>query len=225
MRFGILVALMLAMTATTSPSAEAAGVPGVLTSGAVGSSRQVLLVAAETATATTARLSWWVRHTDGSWHLNRSDVAARVGVRGMTTSKREGDGKTPMGIFPLSLGFGWHANPGTRLTWKRSDTNSRWVDDSSSAFYNRWMQAPANGRWDSAERLRITSYTYALDLGYNLARSPGKGSAIFLHLNTGRATAGCVSTDQTTMLATLRWLNPALRPVVVIGTRDWIARH
>lgn len=220
----LVAATVTAMTLPVAP-AEASGVPHVLTSGAVGSSRQVVMIAAASSSTTTAYISWWLRHADGSWHLARGGVAGRIGVHGMTTDKREGDGKTPIGVFPATLGFGWYGNPGTKLTWKRADSNSRWVDDVASSYYNQWAQAPANGRWDSAERLRITPYTYALDLGYNRAHTPGRGSAIFLHLNTGRATSGCVTSDKTTVVGTIRWLNPSLHPVFVIGTNDWIAHH
>lgn len=220
----VVVGTAAVMTFPITP-ASAAGVPHVLTSGAVGTSRQVVMIAAAASSSTTAYVSWWLRAADGSWHLARNGVAARIGVHGMAASKREGDGTTPIGVFPATLAFGWYGNPGTKLAWRQANSDSRWVDDSSSAYYNRWMQAPANGRWDSAERLRITPYTYALDLGYNRAHTPGKGSAIFLHLNTGRATSGCVTVDQTTVLTTIRWLDPTLHPVFVIGTNDWIARH
>lgn len=205
--------------------AEAATVPHVLISGAVGSARQVVLVASSEAAATYAQVSLWSQGSDGTWRQARSPVTARVGRNGMTGSKREGDGKTPVGVYPVGVSFGWYSNPGTKLTWRVADSNSRWVDDSDSDYYNRWMQAPANGRWDSAERLRITPYTYAIEIGYNRVATPGKGSAIFLHLPVSGATAGCVATDRTTLLTTLRWLNPAAHPVFVIGTRWWIANH
>ncbi|MDQ1688703.1 MAG: hypothetical protein QOK42_1678 [Frankiaceae bacterium] len=218
---------LLAAAALVSlpPPAEASGVPHVLTSGAVGSARQVVLVSSSSTSATTATVYWWIKHIDGSWHLARNGVAARIGVNGMSSGKREGDGKTPMGVYPVGTGFGWYANPGTKLPWRVADSNSRWVDDSGSAYYNQWMQAPANGRWHSAEQLRVTPYTYAIQVGYNLSHKPGMGSAIFMHLNTGRATSGCITSDKMTIVSSLKWLNPALQPHFVIGTRDWIATH
>jgi len=35
---------------------------------------------------------------------------------------------------------------------------------------------------------------------------PGRGSAIFLHVSAGQATAGCVSLPETTLVRVLRWL-------------------
>lgn len=222
--------LLLPLSATASllvaapVPAEASGVPHVLTSGAVGDARQVVLVKAAGSGSTTAAVSLWAKRSDG-WHPVRGYVTARVGRNGLTSTKREGDGKTPMGIFPVGIGFGWYSNPGTRLNWRVANSNSRWVDDSTSAYYNQWMQAPADGRWVSAERLRISPYTYAIEVGYNRAGQPGKGSAIFMHLPTSGATSGCIATDKDTVVATLKWLNPTQHPVFVIGTQWWMDHH
>ena len=81
-----------------------------------------------------------------------------------------------------------------------------WVDDSASALYNTHQRKPANGRWTSAENLLNTpAYNYAQVIGYNEARTPGKGSAIFLHVDSGGGTAGCVSLPTAALLAVMRW--------------------
>ncbi len=43
------------------------------------------------------------------------------------------------------------------------------------------------------EPMDVSAYDYGAAIGYNTARTPGLGSAIFLHLNIGIATAGCVT--------------------------------
>ncbi len=43
---------------------------------------------------------------------------------------------------------------------------------------------------------------------YNRTRTPGRGSAIFLHRSTGRATAGCVSLSADHLKAVLQWEQP-----------------
>ena len=47
---------------------------------------------------------------------------------------------------------------------------------------------------------------------------PGRGSAIFLHVSTGRPTLGCVSLPLPQLVTTLRWLRPSPRPLIAIGT-------
>ena len=59
-------------------------------------------------------------------------------------------------------------------------------------------------------------YDHAIVIGYNQARVPGAGSAIFLHVSNGRATGGCVATDVGTVVKLLRWLRPAARPQIRI---------
>ena len=46
---------------------------------------------------------------------------------------------------------------------------------------------------------------------------PGRGSAIFLHDDTGGPTNGCVSLAPARLDALLRWLRPASAPLIVIG--------
>jgi L,D-peptidoglycan transpeptidase YkuD (ErfK/YbiS/YcfS/YnhG family) len=45
------------------------------------------------------------------------------------------------------------------------------------------------------------------------------GSAIFLHVGTGTATAGCVSLPSAELLRVLRWLKPANSPKIDISAR------
>jgi L,D-peptidoglycan transpeptidase YkuD (ErfK/YbiS/YcfS/YnhG family) len=45
-------------------------------------------------------------------------------------------------------------------------------------------------------------------MGVNLKRVPGAGSAFFLHVATGKATAGCVAIPQVNVISVLKWLKP-----------------
>jgi len=130
-----------------------------------------------------------------------------VGRNGVSWNKREGDLRTPAGVFPLRNGFGVNGNPGLSAgSWLRVDARDVWVDDPGSALYNTHQRSPADGRWDSAEQLRRSpAYNYAQVIGYNEARRPGAGSAIFMHVDQGRGTAGCVSLPTSALLAVIRW--------------------
>ena len=144
--------------------------------------------------------------------------AGHVGLKGVSSAKREGDLRTPIGVFPLRRGFGVRANPGLRAgSWLRVDSRDVWVDDPGSALYNTHRRLPTRGRWNSAERLRQSpAYNYAQVIGYNEARRPGAGSAIFLHVDQGRGTAGCVSLPTSALLSVMRWERPG---VVIVITR------
>ena len=81
-----------------------------------------------------------------------------------------------------------------------------WVDDPKSSLYNTWQTNPSNGRWNSAESLNQPGpYALAQVIDYNTARAPYSGSAIFLHVDTGGATAGCVAIGRDQLTQVFRW--------------------
>jgi len=150
------------------------------------------------------------RRSGTSYVTSLGPYYGHVGSNGVSWSKREGDLTTPAGTYPLRGGFGVYANPGLRVgSWLRVDTQDVWVDDSASSLYNTHQRLPANGRWRSAESLyKLPAYDYAQVVGYNEARTPGRGSAIFLHVDLGHGTAGCVSLPSPALRAVMRWELP-----------------
>ena len=58
--------------------------------------------------------------------------------QGALPLKREGDGRTPVGVFPIELAFGLASNPGTALPWKDITPTSFWSSDSGT--YNTWIE-------------------------------------------------------------------------------------
>ena len=120
-----------------------------------------------------------------------------------------------MGNYGFVYGFGSQSDPGmTGFSWRRIGPSSCWA--ASRANYNRWIErrpCPGEALWPSAR----VAYRYAAVIDFNY-RKPviGRGSGIFLHAQTGRATRGCVSLRERDLLAVLRWLRPDTR--IVIGT-------
>ncbi len=170
--------------------------------------RQVIWVDGSGSRQTT-RLCAYV--APGRYVMQKGPYAGHVGRNGVAApgAKREGDGKTPYGAYPLRGGFGVYANPGLASSWLVTSWRSVWVDDSRSRLYNTHQVLPVNGRWTSAERMRQSpAYNYAQVIGYNEALTPWRGSAIFLHVDQGRGTAGCVSLPTSSLLAVLRWEKP-----------------
>lgn len=167
-------------------------------------------------TGTRALVTACARRSTGGYRLVLGGFKGWVGYREVARpgSKREGDGRTPGGAFRLRGGFGTASDPGLRLGWLRVDSADVWVDDPASSLYNTHRRLPARGRWASAERLRQPAYRYAQVIGYNEARIPGRGSAIFFHVSTGGPTAGCVSLSASALLEVMRWERPGA--VIVI---------
>jgi L,D-peptidoglycan transpeptidase YkuD (ErfK/YbiS/YcfS/YnhG family) len=136
--------------------------------------------------------------------------------------KREGDLRTPAGSYGFSFFFGVHPSPGVRYEWRRvTGSYDVWDDDPSSSRYNLWTDR----RYDDAGRnpesmQQVPAYYYSAVIAYNTARTPGLGSAIFLHVSTGGGTAGCVSLPTGQLLDVLRWLDPAQGPRIIMGTES-----
>lgn len=147
---------------------------------------------------------------------------ARVGYNGIALAgrKREGDGKTPSGTYGFSFFFGVDPDPGAAFPYRHAYRYDYWDDDSRSPRYNEWVDARRFSPGAYPEPMHnVPAYDYAAVIGYNPGRVPGRGSAIFLHVGTGGATAGCVSLPAGRLLRVLRWLRPADRPVIAIAAR------
>jgi L,D-peptidoglycan transpeptidase YkuD (ErfK/YbiS/YcfS/YnhG family) len=134
-------------------------------------------------------------------------------------AKREGDGFTPLGRWPLrgALVRRDRVPPlALALPWRRIDPADGWSDDPRDPAYNRPVRHPHS---HSAERLWRDdgAYDVIVPLGYNDAPpSAGAGSAIFLHCTDfARPTEGCVAIAREALLELLPRLTTA--EIVEIG--------
>jgi L,D-peptidoglycan transpeptidase YkuD (ErfK/YbiS/YcfS/YnhG family) len=204
--------------AASSPIAARAPFPVPVV---VGDAGQIITVAAAD---TTAVVQAWLRGADGSWVTvpGLGPMRAYVGRSGVRAAKKEGDGATPTGTFTLTMAFGVGGDPGSGLPYRVADSASYWVSDPASAGYNTWQEyrpgsdfSPSLGEHLAASP---TAYRYALVIDYNrFLVTAGAGSAIFLHVEVGRPTSGCVSLSQANVVKILRWLDPARHPRIGIG--------
>ena len=132
-------------------------------------------------------------------------VIGRGGLRA-AADKREGDGCTPIGDWPIRgalLRRDGGMTPPPRLPWRWIRPSDGWSDDSRDTAYNRPVRHPHPF---SAERLWRTDRCYdaVIVIGHNDAPpAPGSGSAIFLHLIGSGPTDGCVAIDRPAMSALL----------------------
>jgi L,D-peptidoglycan transpeptidase YkuD (ErfK/YbiS/YcfS/YnhG family) len=116
--------------------------------------------------------------------------------------KREGDGGTPLGCWPIRgviLRPGKRQTPPRLLPWRWCRPRDGWCDDPRSVDYNRPIRHPSPV---SAERLWRDDdrYDAIIALGFNDAPViADRGSAIFLHLRGPEPTAGCVAVSPDVM--------------------------
>ena len=204
--------------ATTSPATTAAaatasaGRPAELDG--LGDAGQAVVVSGDGYGSTTATLTTWQR-TGGGWEPVHGPWTARIGRAGFAApgDKREGDGRTPSGTYGFDFAFGVEPDPGAALPFRQvTGPSIVWDDNPSSPSYNLWVDG---GR---GEAMYVSpAYDFGAVIAYNTARTPGLGSAIFLHVSTGGPTAGCVSLPADRLLDVLRWLDPAHAPAIVMG--------
>ncbi len=201
-----------------------------------GESRQLLLSVSETWDAPAARVQLYERASaEAPWRPAGEPLSASLGRSGLGwgrglhaaqadgPQKREGDGRSPAGVFDLRLLLGYGATPpgGTRLPYRQSTPALRCVDDPASRHYNALAEDPGASRdWRSAEEMRRQDDLYRLVIwvGHNDAPvEPGAGSCIFLHLRAAASdtTSGCTAFDTAPFVALVPRLDPALRPVLV----------
>ena len=188
-----------------------------------GPARQLITVVADSASATTATLTAWER-TDAGWRSVVGPVTAFVGAAGIGQAS-EGSTRTPAGTWALGQAFGRQPNPGTAMPYFRTDGNDWWNGNVNSPAYNTHVRQAGNPGGASENLYGAGAvYDYAVDMGYNTARIPGAGSAMFLHVTDGRPSAGCVAIDRAALVSILRWLDPAKQPVIDIAVADPAAR-
>jgi L,D-peptidoglycan transpeptidase YkuD (ErfK/YbiS/YcfS/YnhG family) len=133
---------------------------------------------------------------------------AAVGRAGVRVDKREGDGATPAGTFPLPFGMWRHDRvglPPLALPMTAVLERHVWVDDPQDPNYNRLVELPYPAH---AERLWRSDEIYDLlvVIGYNMNPTrPGAGSAIFLHIARPdfSPTEGCVAVARAVLLPLL----------------------
>ena len=186
--------------------------------------KQLITVVAPRLGATQGSLQLW-RKNGLCWRPAGAPWPAWLGQRGVSERKREGDRTTPAGAFGfLPTMYGIAASPGVRYRYHRIVCGDWWVEDPRSPSYNRFRHVPCGSkppfRVKSEDMSHSpTAYRYLAVIAYNTSPVvPGRGSGIFLHVSTGRPTLGCVSLPRARLVAVLRWLRPASKPLIVIGT-------
>ena len=191
-----------------------------------------------------AKVSLLERNANGQWVRVLGPFSARLGRNGTAwglgihanprgaTLKKEGDGRSPAGIF--AIGGLWT----TTKTPVRHDRalpevkvgpNDLWVTDlNMPQYYNRYVRLnhPAATAWELHEQMKQTDYPHSIKLliCHNTAGTPGRpvlgaGSSIFFHIwrSDGAApTAGCTTLQEQNLRALIARLSVARHPVYIL---------
>ncbi len=160
---------------------------------------------------------------DGTHRLSLEGFGMRcaVGRSGLiaAAAKREGDGGTPVGRWPIRRAFyrpDRLPRPETRLPVEPLEPDMGWCDDPASPDYNRLVRLPFGPSHEAMWR-EDSLYDVVVVVGHNDDPvEAGAGSAIFLHLSrTDYApTAGCVAVTLEDMMKILALAEPGSALVV-----------
>lgn len=134
-----------------------------------------------------------------------------VGKKGISLNKKEGDLKTPKGIF--SIGSLFYRKDKFQSIFTKLDKipikkNMGWCNDVNSKLYNKLINTNSKV---SHEKMFRHDYKYDLviTVNYNTKKIiPNKGSAIFIHLTKNyKKTQGCISLKKKDLLILLKLIN------------------
>ncbi len=152
-------------------------------------------------------------------------------------NKREGDGKSPAGIFQIRKQIYGYAesynitkkenkqqNKDSQKKWSYTQVTENWlgIDDPQSKYYNQLLDQRTipQSDWNSYENLRREddAYKWFLMIEHNTQPPIAyHGSCLFIHLWTSpnKATAGCVSMSEENFLRLLEWLQEEEDPYLI----------
>ena len=186
---------------------------------------QIILVIPPNYTSTSAILYFYVR--EGNNWVQRKETNAFIGANGLG-KEREGDSKTPVGVYKFNCYFGIEDNPGTNLSYIKVNQSHYWDADSKSKNYNTLVNNETYSDFNVSESEHIIDinpgYEYCLNMDYNEEQTPYKGAAIFLHCFTGRNyTGGCVAIEKNELRSIYREINEDCH--IIIDTMENMTKY
>lgn len=203
---------------------------------------QLLLVLSPGWDQAQGRLYRFQRDAQGQWQQQGEGLAVSLGRNGSAWGsglhpeqglpegprKREGDGRSPAGVFAIGPAFGYARNHGFRMPYLPMDAQHWCVDVPESPLYNTIVDTREVGAAavaGSSEPMRRDLhlggdmvYRLGFVIAHNPDNVPGAGSCIFAHLRRapGDTTAGCTALDAPDMDALMQWIDPAQAPRLVL---------
>ncbi len=183
---------------------------------------QLVMVVADDLNSTMAMMQRYEKRD--RWMKTGSAIEVTLGRNGLGYEglrdpyKREGDGKSPIGLFPITATFGYDPHPNSQMPYWYADENLICVDDVQDPRYNQIVSLDGETP-GSFERMRREDglYRNGAVVGYNAMNEQGRGSCIFLHIRRpdGRATSGCTAMEENELIEVLKWLDPDKKPLLL----------
>lgn len=223
------------------------GTRGIAADQAWSDARQLVLVTTSDWSANQGTLRTF-RMTDQGWRAAAPAVPVTIGRKGAGwgvglhatqpgPAKREGDGRSPAGVFRIGGAFGYAEMAATALPYTAMSESDYCIDVSTSPLYNRIVDAKVVGKGaiaGSTEPMRRDlhvdgdqGYKVGFIIEHNSAGGAALGSCIFAHVwkAPGVATSGCTAMAESAMRSLLAWLQPQNKPIFVLLPQQEYARY
>ncbi len=206
-------------------------------------SRQLVLVTTDNWNVDHGVLRTFQRARAGTWQEVGTAQSVTIGKAGSAWGlglhaaqiggplKREGDDRSPAGVFRIGEAFGYAAHADTALPYRALSASDYCMDASDSPLYNRIVDANVAGAaavQGSTEPMRRDlhvdgdqRYRLGFVIEHNTQATAHSGSCIFAHLwkSPSVPTSGCTAMSPAVMETVLRWLRPQQQPVFVLLPR------
>ena len=150
------------------------------------------------------------------WRPATGPWPAHNGMRGWTDHHVADDLKSPNGVFGLTDAGGRLADPGALLPY---DEQPRFAV-SGDGFFGE----PLEGSFDYVIAINYNRQPGTSPLDHTRPLGEDRGGGIWIHVDHGGPTQGCVSLPEERMRELLRTLDPAKNPVIVMGDVAALAR-
>jgi L,D-peptidoglycan transpeptidase YkuD (ErfK/YbiS/YcfS/YnhG family) len=141
---------------------------------------------------------------------------AHNALKGWSGHHMSGDLRSPVGVFGLTDAGGLLEDPGSKLPYHHS---GGFVSPGTG-----FEGEPLAGSFDYVVAINYNREPGTSPLDWTRPLGPGRGGGVWLHVDHGGPTHGCVSVARAHMKELLRTLDPGRHPVVVMADADRLAR-
>lgn len=210
---------------------------GLLHAGVLSDTQQLIVVQTKGWNDNRGTLQCYEKDAKG-WHKVGEQIPVRLGRNGLGWGmgvhrtpkdakyiKKEGDGRSPAGIFALKQAFGY-APFNVRYPYKVYKESDHCVDDVHSKYYNKIVNSTKIvPDYKSKEHMKFPKnyYKYGIVVNHNHIDEdgalPGAGSCIFLHIKE-IPTAGCTVMKEEQIKEIIRWIEEKKQPLLLQAPRD-----
>jgi len=171
--------------------------------------------------------------TDNNWQQIGASHPVNLGKKGLAwgrglnspkpgLQKKEGDQRSPAGIFRFGTAFGYAAEGAVslKLPYIPITETQICVEDSDSRYYNQLVDATqVQPDWKARETMLRSDeqYKWGIFVKQNVPAEPKGGSCIFFHLwrAPGSGTLGCTAMAEADLLQLMQWLDPKKKPLLM----------